>query len=108
MNNSLYAFSAIAVCAVVTMVIRALPFAVFGSRKLPAVVEYLGKMLPGAIMVVLIIYCLRTVSVTAPPFGFPEFACVLLCAALQFKLRNSIPSIAAATAVYMLLTRTIF
>ena len=108
MTNSLYAFLAIAVCAVVTMIIRALPFAVFSTRKLPASVEYLGKMLPGSIMVILIIYCLRSVSITVPPFGFPEFICVLLCGILQYKLRNSIPSIAVATVLYMILTRTVF
>lgn len=108
MNSSGYAFAAIAVCAVITVIIRALPFAVFSSRKLPASVEYLGKMLPGSIMVILIIYCLRSVSVTAPPFGLPEFICVLLCGILQYRLRNSIPSIAAATILYMVLTRTVF
>ncbi|MDO4266545.1 MAG: AzlD domain-containing protein [Eubacteriales bacterium] len=108
MSYSTYAYAAIAICAVVTIIIRALPFAVFGSRSLPKTVEYLGKMLPGSIMVVLIIYCLKSVSVTAWPFGIPEFACVLLCAVLQYRLKNSIPSITIATVVYMVLTRTIF
>lgn len=108
MSDSLYAYLLIAVCAVVTIIIRALPFAVFGQRKLPATVEYLGKVLPGAIMVILIIYCLKGVSLTAAPYGIPEFFCVILCAVLQFRLKNSIPSIAIATAVYMVLTRTIF
>lgn len=108
MSNSVYALAAIAVCAVITMIIRASPFVIFSSRRLPPSVEYLGKMLPGSIMVILIIYCLRSVSVTAPPFGFPEFSCALLCGLLQYKLRNSIPSIAAATVLYMILTRTIF
>ena len=108
MSYSTYAYLAIAVCAVITIIIRALPFAVFGTRSLPRTVEYLGRMLPGSIMVVLIIYCLKSVSVTAWPFGIPEFSCVLLCAALQYRLKNSIPSITIATIVYMLLTRTIF
>ena len=104
----LYAFLLIGISAVVTIIIRALPFAVFGQRKLPETVEFLGKVLPGSIMVILIIYCLRSVSLTAWPFGIPEFLCVLICGLLQFKLKNSIPSIAIATALYMVLIRTVF
>lgn len=108
MPDQTYLYIAIAVCAVITMIIRALPFAVFGTRSLPPVIDYLGKMLPGSIMVVLILYCLRSVSFTGWPFGIPEIFCVLLCGVLQFKLKNSIPSIAIATALYMILTRTVF
>ena len=104
----LYAFLLIGISAVVTIIIRALPFAVFGQRKLPETVEFLGKVLPGSIMVILVIYCLRSVSLTTWPFGIPEFLCVILCAVLQFRLQNSIPSIALSTALYMILTRTIF
>lgn len=103
-----YAYAAIAICCIVTVLIRSFPFLIFGHGKLPRTVEYLGKVLPGAIMVILIIYCLKSVSVTAWPFGIPEFACVLLCAFLQYRLKNSIPSIAISTVIYMILIRTIF
>lgn len=106
--NALYAYAAIAICCIITILIRSLPFVLFGHKKLPHTVEYLGKVLPGAIMIILILYCLKSVSLRAWPFGIPEFSCVLLCGVLQYKLKNSIPSIAIATAVYMILIRTVF
>lgn len=108
MNNSMYAYAAILICSLVTIVIRALPFAVFGKRALPPVIDYLGRMLPGSIMIILIIYCLKSVSLVSWPFGIPELLCVFLCGVLQFKLKNSIPSIAIATVLYMVLIRTVF
>lgn len=106
--SNLYGLAAVLICALVTILIRSLPFLAFGSRKLPPVVEYLGRVLPGAIMIILVIYCLKGVSFTTAPFGAPELISILLCAVLQYKLNNSIPSIFAATALYMVLIRTVF
>ena len=50
-------------------------------------------------------YCLRDVTITEPPFGLVELtagACVVLLQALK---RNSLLSILAGTAVYMVLIR---
>ena len=108
MNDQIYAFAVIGICAVVTIMIRALPFLVFGNKKLPDTVDYLGKVLPGAIMIVLVVYCLRGISLTSAPYGAPELISVFLCAILQLILKNSIPSIAVSTAIYMILIRTVF
>ena len=81
----------IAVCAAATMLTRFLPFLVFGSRggRVPEVVEYLGHVLPAAIFGMLIVYCLKGVSLTAGSHGIPEviaigtaalrFQCVTFC-----------------------------
>ena len=52
----------IAVCALCTFLERALPFLIFGTRPVPDVVRYLGRVLPMAVMATLVIYCLRGVS----------------------------------------------
>ena len=49
----------IAVCAACTFLERWLPWLLFGRRAVPKVVEYLGKILPMAVMVSLLVYCLR-------------------------------------------------
>ena len=49
----------IAVCAACTFLERWLPWLLFGRRAVPKVVEYLGKILPMAVMVSLLGYCLR-------------------------------------------------
>lgn len=108
MSEFWYGMAVVAVCASVTMLIRALPFVAFGSGKLPPAVEYVGKMLPRAVMVTLIVFCLRNTSFSTGSHGIPEIGCSLLCAVLQKKLNNAIPSIAISTILYMVLIRFVF
>ena len=61
----------IAVMAAVTMLLRFLPFLVF-RKEPPAYITYLGKVLPPAIIGMLVIYCLKDVSLTVHPFGVPD------------------------------------
>ena len=46
----------------VTFATRATPFLLFGNRSTPSVVLYLGRMLPPAIMAMLVVYCLKDVN----------------------------------------------
>lgn len=105
MPESLYPVAAIAVAALITWSLRAFPFLLFGSRPLPAPVVYLGKVLPPAIMTVLVIYCLRGTDLTRAPFGVPELAACTLVAPLQAVRKNMYLSIVAGTVCYMLLIR---
>ena len=105
MPEALYPAAAVAVAALVTLALRAFPFLLFGDRPLPGVVQYLGKVLPPAIMTVLVIYCLRDTDFTLSPWGVPELAACALVAILQAVRRNMYLSIVAGTACYMLLIR---
>lgn len=99
----------IAVIALVTAALRFLPFLIFGeNRKTPPLVSYLGQVLPYAIMGMLVVYCLKGVSLTAFPFGIPE---LLGCAAvtlLHIWKRNTLLSIGVGTVCYMLLVQFVF
>ena len=69
----------IAVMAAVTILLRFLPFMVF-RRETPPYIAYLGKVLPPAIIGMLVIYCLKDITPLARPFGIPELiatACVV-------------------------------
>ena len=94
----------IAVMALMTMLTRFLPFLVM-KEKTPAFVTYLGKVLPPAVMGMLVVYCLRTTDILRAPHGLPEAAAVI---GLQAWKRNTLISILAGTAVYMLLTQAVF
>ena len=62
----------IVVAVLVTMATRFIPFLIFGeNRKTPPIIEYLGKVLPFAIMGMLVVYCLKDVSVLSAPYGLP-------------------------------------
>ena len=99
----------IVVAVLVTMSTRFLPFLIFGEkRKTPPVIEYLGTVLPCAIMGMLVIYCLKDVSFSGSPYGLPELIACVLVAALHIWKRNSLLSIGGGTVCYMLLVQFVF
>ena len=107
MPDMLYPAAAIAVVALVTLGLRAAPFALFGNRPLPGTMRYLGRALPPAIMTVLVIYCLRNTAFDRSPFGIPELAACALVALLQIIKKNMYLSIVAGTVCYMVLIRVL-
>ena len=92
-----------------TQLTRWLPFLLFPEKKQPpAWVTDLGKLLPPAMMGLLVVYCLKGVSWTAAPHGAPELIAVAVTAALHWWRGNVLLSIAGGTAVYMLLVQLVF
>ena len=99
----------IAAGVLVTMATRFLPFLIFGEkRKTPPIIEYLGTVLPCAIMGMLVVYCLKDVSFVKNPFGIPELIACSVVAALHVWKRNSLLSIGGGTVCYMLLVQLVF
>lgn len=108
MSNT-YIISLIIVAALVTAATRFLPFLVFGNgKKTPDIIVYLGKVLPYAIMGMLVIYCMKSVSFTRSPFGLPELIACAAVAVLHVWKRNTLLSIATGTIGYMLLVQFVF
>lgn len=107
MTAALHPALLVAVIAVVTIALRALPFALFRERT-PAVVVYLGRVLPYAMMAMLVVYCLRGVSLSAPGHGLPEALAVGTTAALHKWRHNTLLSILAGTLLYMFLVQSVF
>ena len=106
--TDIHAALMIAVIALVTAGLRFLPFLIFrGKGSTPKLITYLGKVLPFAIIGMLVVYCLKDVSVIVPPFGLPELGAAVVVIAAQWKSRNSLVSILSGTAVYMILIRLI-
>ena len=100
----------ITVAAVVlgTMTTRFLPFILFPEgRKTPAYIQYLGKVLPFAVIGLLVVYCLKDVSFLTAPFGIPELLGIAVTAALHLWTRNMLISISGLTVNYMVLIQVI-
>ena len=103
------ALIAILISALCTLSMRALPFLLLGrNRRLPGWLERLGRALPSAIMAVLVVYCLRSVSFRRYSYGLPELIGIFISAGLHLWKRNILLSIAAGTITYMLLIRYVF
>ena len=96
----------VAVMAVVTILLRALPFLIF-RKQTPAYVAYLGNVLPPAIIGMLVVYCLKDVSLGSAPFGVPEIIASAAVVGLQVWKRNSLISILAGTVIYMVLSQAL-
>ena len=107
MTNLQYAWM-ILVMAAVTAALRFLPFLVFRRRETPAFISYLGRALPCAVMGMLVVFCFKNVSLTAAPFGIPELIASAIVVGLHAWRRNTLLSILAGTASYMLMVQLIF
>ncbi len=102
--------SAVTIAAVVlgTMLTRFLPFFIFPEGKQPPqFVLYLGRVLPYAVIGLLVVYCLKDAVFTAYR-GLPELIAMAAVAGLQRWKRNMLLSMFAGTALYMLLVQTVF
>lgn len=96
----------VAVLAISVMITRFLPFIIFKeSDKLPECIEYLGTVLPAALMGLLVVYCFKDVNVTDCTKSVPAIIAAVSVAAVHLLKRNTILSITAGTAVYMILIR---
>ena len=95
--------------AICTLITRLIPFVLFGGkRQVPKAVEYLGQILPPAIMATLVVYCLKGADLFSASHGIPEFMSVAVTALLHVWKRNVLLSIAAGTACYMFLVQVVF
>ena len=94
------------VCSAVTLFLRALPFVFFsGKGGVPPRIERLGRALPPAIMAALVVYCLKSVPFGAFGDGAKQLIASAIVVLVHVARRNTLLSIAAGTAAYMLLIR---
>lgn len=78
------------------------------KRETPGYIQYLGKALPCAIFGMLVIYCLRTVSLFTGSHGLPELIAIAVTIALHLWQKQMLLSIAGGTACYMMLVQVLF
>ena len=102
----LHAALIVAVAALVTIALRFAPFLIFsGQRETPPMVVYLGKVLPCAIMGMLVVYCLRGISFASAAAWLPALLASSAVVGLHIWKRSSLLSILGGTLLYMLLIR---
>ena len=103
------AIAAIAVMAIVTFLTRVLPFLLFDrGESPPKLVLYLGRVLPPAIIAMLIVYCVRGVTFSAPAGWVPTLLAGLAAVLLHLWKGNDLLSIFGATGLYMVLVQGVF
>lgn len=109
MNQTIHAVLLVCVMSAGTILLRFLPFLLFPSgKKTPAFVTYLGKVLPFAMIGLLVVYCLKDVSVFSGSHGLPELIAMAVVVVLHVWRRNTLLSVASGTICYMLLVQFVF
>ena len=99
----------VAVVGLVTLALRAAPFLILGGdRKSPEFISYLGRVLPAAMMGLLVVYCLKSVDWRSAPYGAAELLSVAAVVILHKWKDNVLLSIAGGTALYMVLVQAVF
>lgn len=92
-----------------TVLTRFLPFLLFPAGKpTPKYIRYLGKVLPAAVFGMLVVYCLRNVSIFSGSHGLPELLSIAVVVILHLWKRQMLLSIAGGTVCYMLLVQMVF
>ena len=102
----MHAALVVAICAGVTLLTRALPFAFFGGKRgIPHMVAALGRTLPSAIMAALVVYCLKGVPFGSVGDGVRQLAAAVSVVLLHLWKRSMPLSIGGGTLIYMILIR---
>lgn len=107
MSDNTHTAAIIAICALCTCAERFLPFVIFSKRKPPKAVLYLGRVLPTAVMTVLVVYCLRNTNFFSPSGFVPQLVATAVTAVLHLLKGNTLLSVFGGTAFYMLLLRIV-
>ena len=79
-----------------------------GKRKTPRIIEKLGKVLPCAIMGMLVVYCLKDMSFLSVEGYLPQIIACLIVVLLHVWKRNTLISIISGTVTYMILVQLVF
>lgn len=127
MLTPVQAILSILVMAVVTFLTRALPFLLFDrGESPPKIVLYLGRVLPPAVIAMLIIYCMRNPALTVEPaltenmagvlaaivsffVGWaPQLIAGVVVVVLHIWKHNDLLSIFGGTILYMILVQVVF
>ena len=99
----------IGLCVLGTMMTRFLPFLIFRSnRPTPRYIQYLGKVLPATVMALLVVYCLKSTTFSAPSGFLPQFIAVAVVAVLHLWKGKTLLSIVGGTVCYMILVQVVF
>lgn len=97
------------VVSLATITTRVLPFLLFPEHKeIPKYIKYLADILPFTIIGMLVVYCLKNITLLHAPFAFPELISIVVIAVLHIWKKNTLLSIGGGALFYMILVQYVF
>lgn len=92
-----------------TVTTRFLPFILFPASKTPPrFIQYLGRVLPSAVIGLLVVYCLKDVPLISGSHGLPELIAILCIVLLYIWKKNMLLCIGLGTVIYMAFVQFVF
>ena len=92
-----------------TQISRWLPFLAFsGKKETPPFIKYLGRVLPPALMGLLVVYCFKSTPIFTGAHGLPELIAALFVVLSYEWKENLLLSVGGGTVAYMLLVQFVF
>ncbi len=108
MINIPHSLLLVGITALVTYLLRAIPFWIFnGKDTLPPLMKKITDLLPPAIIAVLIIYCVKSDIISISMSSLASLVALVVVALIHLWKRNTLMSIAIGTAIYMVLIRVL-
>lgn len=99
----------VAIIVAVTALLRFLPFLVFSSdRGVPKIIDKLSRLLPYAVMGMLVVYCLKDMHFQSLSGYLPYIIASFIVGILHVFKRNTLLSIITGTVSYMLMVQYVF
>ena len=111
MNGASAGYSAfiIILIAALTFGARVFPFAVFSrGGNPPGIITYIGNILPPAVMILLVVYCVKNVKPSVWPHGIPEAVSIAVVVLLYKLTKNNLAAMVGGTILYMALIQVVF
>lgn len=106
--NTTHTLILVAVAAIVTIMLRAIPFIIFnGKNQMPAAIKKVVDALPPAIISVLVVYCIKDYVLVPGTETIAAIAAIIAVALVHLWKKNTLFSIALGTVIYMVLIRII-
>ena len=99
--NHKEAFILIVICACIVFFERSLPWIVFGKKEMPKIVKRLSDLLPASLMVILVVYSLRSLTTSDFHDSFALISASIFTAVFHYYQKNQILSVISGTAVYI-------
>ena len=105
--NHTEAFILIVICACIVFFVRSLPWIAFGKKEMPKIVKRLSDLLPASLMVILVVYSLKSLTTSDFHASFALISASIFTAIFHYYQKNQILSVISGTAVYMFLLNVI-
>lgn len=100
MPSAGYLIAVVAVAAVITIALRALPFAMTATLRSSALIADLARHLPAGVMIILVVHLLSDVPLDRPLVALRELVPVVVTVVVHLWHRNALLSMAVGTVVY--------